>query len=367
MIEEKNCMMACSSPFILKLETTYVDDKFCYFILEFINGLSLSKLESYGILNYCAYDCLFYFINILFMLDHLRKRDIIHRDLKMSNIMIEENGYLKLIDFGLAKQTKNYTYTIIGTPFYMSPEVVLGRGYSYHCDYWSAGIVLFKLFYGYYPFGNECLNSMEIYQAILHSNLKIPSHSDKYLIKKMNTYEFTRKANYKLNEKVPVSDINKIIKHSLDKNSRDRLCRIKDIKNYAKELNLADIQDMKAEAPYVARLVLNNKHIYNTEDKNMVNSMMKFQHNETATCKPRKTKSGSASINTLNSGASQNEKYEEKNQNEFGFKNNFYSNLKGIDYNQEWFLDNTYKRINYKVNYESSSAIKEEELWMKNF
>ena len=131
------------------------------------------------------------------MLDHLRKRNIIHRDIKMSNIIVDRTGYLKLIDFGLAKQTKDHTYTTIGTPYYMAPEVILGRGYTYHCDYWSAGVILYKMFYGSYPFGNESFNCVDIYNSILNSTYKFPCSKEPYSPKKI--HEFIRQANYSLN------------------------------------------------------------------------------------------------------------------------------------------------------------------------
>ena len=55
--------------------------------------------------------------------------------------MIDSNGYLKLIDFGTAVCIQNFTSTMTGTPHYISPEVLLGKGYSFSCDYWSVGII----------------------------------------------------------------------------------------------------------------------------------------------------------------------------------------------------------------------------------
>lgn len=67
------------------------------------------------------------------------------------------DGYLKIIDMGTCKNLRNSasnkTFTIIGTPNYMAPEILSGKGYNYSVDLWSMGIVLFEFLSGYLPFG----------------------------------------------------------------------------------------------------------------------------------------------------------------------------------------------------------------------
>ena len=82
---------------------------------------------------------------------------MIHRDLKPENMMVMPNGYPKLIDFGTAKIVTDRTYTIIGTPHYMAPEVILGKSYDFSVDLWSLGIMLYEFICGGVPFG-ESLN-----------------------------------------------------------------------------------------------------------------------------------------------------------------------------------------------------------------
>jgi cGMP-dependent protein kinase len=69
------------------------------------------------------------------MLKYLHNLNIIYRDLKPENIMIDEHGYPKLIDFGSSKIITGRTYSLLGTPHYMAPEVILGKGYSFKSDY----------------------------------------------------------------------------------------------------------------------------------------------------------------------------------------------------------------------------------------
>lgn len=97
------------------------------------------------------------------MMKYLHERSIIFRDLKPENIMCNEKGYLRLIDFGAAKslgidrnkksmqdnpeEGLERTFTMVGTPHYMAPEVLRQGGYSYSADYWSLGIFHFLLIF----------------------------------------------------------------------------------------------------------------------------------------------------------------------------------------------------------------------------
>lgn len=69
------------------------------------------------------------------MIIHLHQRKIVYRDLKPENIMVDVEGTPKLIDFGISKIIEGRTYTVIGTPNYMAPEVILGEGYTTYSDY----------------------------------------------------------------------------------------------------------------------------------------------------------------------------------------------------------------------------------------
>jgi serine/threonine protein kinase len=82
--------------------------------------------------------------------------NILYRDMKPENILIDKEGHIKLIDFGFAKKLhsihKDRTYTNCGTPGYAAPEVMLGSGYSYKADIWSFGILICEMMGGFTPF-----------------------------------------------------------------------------------------------------------------------------------------------------------------------------------------------------------------------
>ena len=86
----------------------------------------------------------FYIGSMLLAIEYLHKLNIVYRDIKPENIMIDEKGYLKLIDMGTAKILKskngiNKTFTLLGTPHYMAPEILKGKGYGLQVDLWSIG------------------------------------------------------------------------------------------------------------------------------------------------------------------------------------------------------------------------------------
>lgn len=81
---------------------------------------------------------------MLLAIEYLHKMNIVYRDIKPENIMIDDKGYLKLIDMGTAKVLKskngiNKTFTLLGTPHYMAPEILKGKGYGLQVDLWSIG------------------------------------------------------------------------------------------------------------------------------------------------------------------------------------------------------------------------------------
>lgn len=92
--------------------------------------------------------------------------------------MLCADGYLKLIDLGTCKKLNGNekTFTMIGTPNYMAPETLAGKGYSFPADLWSLGIMLFEFMAGYVPYGEEAEDPLQIYQEILKNPLKFPKN-----------------------------------------------------------------------------------------------------------------------------------------------------------------------------------------------
>ena len=176
--------------FIMKLVKTFQDSERIYFLTEFVNGQDLFDVIRYiGVLK--SGQSKFYTASLLLILEHLHEHSIVHRDLKPENIMVDEKvsgtqGYLKLIDFGTAKQIAGRTFTIVGTPHYMAPEVVQGKGYGLSADWWSLGVILYEFAIGGLPFGEEEEDPFAIYDKILQDPLRFPSA----FTKKSSTRQF---------------------------------------------------------------------------------------------------------------------------------------------------------------------------------
>ena len=167
-ISERRILLALDHPFIGKMVKSFKNDFFVFFLIEYINGVTMSHLMKN--IELSIKDTRFYIASILLAIEYLHKQNIVHRDIKPSNIMITSKGYIKLIDFGTAKFIMDFTSTVIGTPHYLSPEILLGQGYSFSCDYWSLGVVIYEMVYKCYPFGGHSKDVMEIYHDIMYSS-----------------------------------------------------------------------------------------------------------------------------------------------------------------------------------------------------
>lgn len=106
---------------------------------------------------------------------YIHSQRIIHRDLKLGNIFIDGKFNVKIGDFGLATKLefkRECKRTVCGTPNYIAPEVLEGKGYHFEVDIWSIGVILYTFYYGIPPFETEDANST--YQKIKDCNYIIP-------------------------------------------------------------------------------------------------------------------------------------------------------------------------------------------------
>ena len=149
-------MMECESPFLVGMDYLFQNQTRLYFVMPFIKGGELFKImEKHKRLS--EETVKFYAAQLIIAIGYLHDRDIAHRDLKTENILIEEDGYLKLIDYGLAKRLKDdqLTKSFCGTPEYLAPETILQTGHGKPVDWWALGVLMYELLVGITPFYNK--------------------------------------------------------------------------------------------------------------------------------------------------------------------------------------------------------------------
>ena len=177
LMNEKQALSTVSSPFVMEFIRSFKDDNYIYFLTEFINGMELfDAIRVIGLLS--SDQTMFYGAQLLHIIETFHEKSFIYRDLKPENVMVCSDGYLKLIDLGTCKKLNGTekTFTMIGTPNYMAPETLSGKGYSFPVDLWSLGIVLYEFIAGFVPFGEDAEDPMQIYQEIIKNPLKFPKH-----------------------------------------------------------------------------------------------------------------------------------------------------------------------------------------------
>jgi DNA helicase-2/ATP-dependent DNA helicase PcrA len=187
-LQEARAASALNHPHILTIyEVGEVDSK-PYIAMEYIEGETLREKISAGTLSLST--GLEIAIQVAEGLARAHENGIVHRDLKPENLMINRDGYAKILDFGLAKlvardqarrvgsgeKTVVHVMTragsIMGTPNYMSPEQILGRRVDHRSDVFSFGIVLYELAAGQRPFAGD--NDVDTMHAILHEEPRPP-------------------------------------------------------------------------------------------------------------------------------------------------------------------------------------------------
>lgn len=171
-MNEKSILAMTNSLFITRLYETYNGTQTLYFLLEPCLGGELYstyvRKSMYGSEKHCR----FYSAGVILAFEHMHQRRIIYRDLKPENLLLTEDGQLKVTDMGLAKFVIGKTYTTCGTPDYFAPEVIASTGHTNAVDWWTLGILIFELMAGHPPF--ESAYPMQIYAKVTKGIGKVP-------------------------------------------------------------------------------------------------------------------------------------------------------------------------------------------------
>uniref|UniRef100_A0A3B1KHC4 cGMP-dependent protein kinase n=1 Tax=Astyanax mexicanus TaxID=7994 RepID=A0A3B1KHC4_ASTMX len=163
---ERRILSETNSPFIVKMYRTFKDSKYVYMLLEAcLGGEIWSMLRDRG--SFEENTAKFCVGCVTEAFEYLHNKAIIYRDLKPENLMLDSDGYVKLVDFGFAKKMKcgQKTWTFCGTPEYVAPEIILNKGHGLSVDFWALGILIFELLTGSPPFTGS--DQMMTYTFIL--------------------------------------------------------------------------------------------------------------------------------------------------------------------------------------------------------
>eukprot|EP00010_Vexillifera_abyssalis_P008521 CAMPEP_0201545572 /NCGR_PEP_ID=MMETSP0173_2-20130828/2042_1 /ASSEMBLY_ACC=CAM_ASM_000268 /TAXON_ID=218659 /ORGANISM="Vexillifera sp., Strain DIVA3 564/2" /LENGTH=351 /DNA_ID=CAMNT_0047953997 /DNA_START=235 /DNA_END=1290 /DNA_ORIENTATION=+ len=172
---ERSLLASVIHPFIVPIYGAFQDNQHLYMILEYIvGGEVFSHLRRAG--RFSAEVSRFYAAEIVLAFEHLHAQDIVYRDLKPENLLLDAKGHLKITDFGFAKRVTDRTWTLCGTPEYLAPEIIQSKGHGKAVDWWAFGVFLFEMLAGYPPFFDD--NPFGIYEKILASKVHFPPHFD---------------------------------------------------------------------------------------------------------------------------------------------------------------------------------------------
>ena len=251
-----------NNPWKVKLNYSFLSNGYLYFIMDYYPGGDFLHYMN-GKDTLTEEEAKFYIAEIILAVDSIHKNNCIHRDIKPENIFIDQNGHLKIGDFGLSILSNNITYPYtykwsknninnnlnkliglsnVGSLLYVAPEVIEKKVYGKEIDWWSVGVILYEMLVGFPPFWNENFTTKEIALKLKNfkKNLNIPigveiSNEAKKLI-----FDF-------LTEK----------ENRLGRNG------IEDIKNHIffKGFDWEKVRQMKP--PYIPELFVYNKDKYN--------------------------------------------------------------------------------------------------------
>ncbi|XP_058205693.1 probable serine/threonine protein kinase IRE isoform X2 [Rhododendron vialii] len=206
-LAERDILISVRNPFVVRFFYSFTGRENLYLVMEYLNGGDLySLLRNLGCLDEGM--ARVYIAELVLALEYLHSLNVIHRDLKPDNLLIGPDGHIKLTDFGLSKvglinstddlsgppvsstttllgigepkpatqpsikREERQKQSVVGTPDYLAPEILLGTGHGATADWWSVGVILFELLVGIPPFNAD--HPQQIFDNIMNRYIPWP-------------------------------------------------------------------------------------------------------------------------------------------------------------------------------------------------
>ena len=205
---ERDLLSELFSPFIVNMYYAFQDKEFLYLVIDLLPGGDLRYHISIH-KKFSEEQTRFFICGIILALEYIHSKGVIHRDIKPENLVLDDKGYVRLTDFGIAKKNmEDNSSETSGTPGYMSPEVINSKNHSFPADYFALGVIGYEFMRGERPYKGK--NRREIKEQMNENQVEITMKDE---IK--NNYENTDNVIEGENwSKESINFINKLLKRN---------------------------------------------------------------------------------------------------------------------------------------------------------
>ncbi|TNN18516.1 Serine/threonine-protein kinase N2 [Schistosoma japonicum] len=162
-------------PFLINLFACFQTKEHVMFVMEYAQGGDLMLHIQQDVFKEPR--AVFYAGCVVLGIEFLHSQKIVYRDLKLDNLLLDSEGFVKMADFGLCKEgmgPDDRTSTFCGTPEFLAPEVLTDSSYTRAVDWWGLGVLIFEMLVGECPFPGE--SEEEIFESIVNREVRYPRH-----------------------------------------------------------------------------------------------------------------------------------------------------------------------------------------------